>query len=60
MVYGAIYTRGPWAFALCLRTNLPLHKVPELAHIPSFYSKGSKLSLFLLYGQQFPRNRPFF
>ncbi len=33
-------------------------KVPEVAHIPSFYPKGSKL--FLLYGQRFPRYRPIF
>ncbi len=34
--------------------------MPEVAHIPSFYHKGSKLSLFLLYGQRCPRYRPFF
>ena len=33
----------------------PLAKVPEFAHILSFYPKGSKLSLFLLYGQWFQR-----
>ncbi len=32
----------------------------EVAHIPSFYPKGSKLSLFLLYGQWFPRYGPIF
>ncbi len=55
-----IKTRGPWALALCLRTNLLLAKVPEVAHIPSFYPRGVKLSLFLLYEQQFPRYGPFF
>ena len=30
-------------------------KVPEVAHIHSFYSRGSKLSFFLLYGQRFLR-----
>ena len=34
--------------------------VPEVAHILSFYPKGSKLSLFLLYGQWFPRYGPIF
>ncbi len=33
----------------------PLAKVPEVAHIPSFSPKGLKLTLFFLYGQQFPR-----
>ncbi len=32
----------------------PLAKVPEVAHILS-YTRGSKLSLFSLYGQRFPR-----
>ena len=32
-----------------------LAKVPEVAHILSFYHKGSQLSLFLLYGQRFSR-----
>ena len=31
----------------------PLAKVPEVAHIPSFYPKASKLSLFFLYGYGF-------
>ncbi len=34
----------------------PLAKyIPEVAHILSFYLRGSKLSLFLLYGQRFLR-----
>ncbi len=33
----------------------PLAKVPQVADIVSFYPKGSKLSLFSLYGQRFPR-----
>ncbi len=35
----------------------PLAKVP---HILSLYSRESKLSLFWLYGQRFPRYRPIF
>ena len=35
-------------------------KVPEVAHIPSFYPRGSKLSLLLLYWQQFLRCGPKF
>ncbi len=35
-------------------------KVQEVAHIPSFYPRGAKLSLFLLYAQQFPRYGPIF
>ena len=75
-------TRGPWALVLCLRTNLAICQVSEVAHIlhfylrglnwaetwqvakvpefaqtciASFYPRGLKLSLFLLYGQRFPR-----
>ncbi len=35
-------------------------KVPEVAHIHSFYPRGAKLSLFLLYGQRFVRYGPIF
>ncbi len=35
-----------------------LIKVPEVAYGPSFYPRGSKLSLFSLYGQRFPRYGP--
>ncbi len=38
----------------------PLAKVPEVAHIPSSYPKGMKLSLFSLYWQRFPRYGPIF
>ncbi len=38
----------------------PLAKVPEVAHILSFYPRGSKLSRFLLYRQQFLRYGPIF
>ncbi len=38
----------------------PLAKVPEVAHVLSFHRRGSKLSLFLLYGQWFPRYGPIF
>ncbi len=37
-----------------------LAKVPEVAYILSFYHRGSKLSLLLLYGQWFPRYGPIF
>ena len=37
-----------------------LAKVPEDAHILSFYPRESKLSLFLLYGQRFSRYGPIF
>ncbi len=40
----AIFGHETWSLA----------KVPEVACIVSFYPKGSKLRLFLLYGQQFP------
>ncbi len=35
-------------------------KVPEVAHMLSFYPRGAKLSLFLLYGQRFLRYGPIF
>ena len=38
----------------------PLAKVPEVAHIPSVYLRGSKLSLFPHYEQLFPRYEPTF
>ncbi len=38
----------------------PLAKFPEVAHTHSFYPKGSKLSLFSVYGQRFPRYGPIF
>ena len=38
----------------------PLAKVPEVAHLLSFHPMGSKLSLFLLYGQRFLRYGPIF
>ena len=40
----------------------PMAKVPEVAHIltRSFYHRGSKLSLFSHYGQQFARYKPIF
>ncbi len=37
-----------------------LGKVPEVAHILSFYTTGSKLRYFLLYGQRFQRYGPLF
>ena len=36
----------------------PLATDPDVAHIAPFYPKGSKLRLFSLYGQQFPRYEP--
>ncbi len=42
--------------------NLAISKCSEVGHILvlSFYLSRSKLSLFLLYGQRFPRYWPFF
>ncbi len=40
--------------------NLAFGKVPDVAYILSFYPNGSKLSLFSLYGQRFPRYGPIF
>ncbi len=37
-----------------------LPKVPDVAHIFPFYPRVLKLSLFSLYGQQFPRYGPIF
>ncbi len=37
-----------------------LTKDPEVAHILSFYHRGSKMSLFSLYGERFPRYGPIF
>ncbi len=51
----AIFSKLPY-----LGMKLGIAKVPEVAHIPSFYPRGSKLSLFLLYGQRFPRYGPIF
>ncbi len=55
-------TRGPWALTLCLRTNMAIGQVQKL-HIHEHSLSipgGSKLSLFLLYGQRFPRYGPIF
>ena len=38
----------------------PLANPPDVAHVPSFYPRGLKLSLFSLYMQRFPRDRPIF
>ncbi len=40
--------------------NLASGQIPEVAHIPSFYPRELKLTLFLLYGQRFPRYGPIF
>ena len=40
--------------------NWSLTKLPEVAYKLSFHQRGSKLSLFSLYEQQFPRYRPIF
>ncbi len=59
-IYKLQKTRGPWALTLCLRTaTWPLGKVPEVAHMPPFPT-GSKLSLFSLYRQWFPKYGPDF
>ena len=51
-----------WFFKIAIfeHETWPLAKVPEVAHILPFYPRGSKLSLFSLYRQQFPRYRPIF
>ncbi len=40
--------------------NLAIAKVPEVAHIPTFYLKGAKSSLFSLYRLRFLRYGPIF
>ncbi len=47
---------GPWAWMLCLRTNLRGHWARfHKLYIHSLSTPGAKLSLFSLYGQRFPR-----
>ena len=55
------YIRGPWALSSCLRTHLAIDQSSRsTTYILSFYPRGSKLTLFLLYGQQFPRYEAIF
>ncbi len=52
----AFFRYGPiFKIAIFGHETWQVAKVPEVAHTPSFYLRESKLSLFLLYGQQFPR-----
>ena len=52
---------GPtFKIAIFGRDTWPLPKVPEVAHLLSFYPSGSKLSLFYLYWQRFLRDGPIF
>ncbi len=57
----------PWQFLRCRQIFKiaifgheiwSLKKNPKAAHTLSFYPKGSKLSLFSLYGQRFPKYGP--
>ena len=52
--------RSIFKLATFWHESWPVVKVPEVAHILSFYPMGSKLSLFSLYGQWFPRYGPIF
>ena len=54
---GKFKTRGPWALMLCLRTNLAIGKRSSSCTYTVFYPRVSTLSLFSLYGQQFPKYR---
>ena len=54
-IYGLIFK-----MALFGHETWPLAKVPEVAHLLSFYPRQLKLSLFLLYGQRFPSYGPIF
>ena len=56
-LYGHQFPRhGPiFKIAIFEHETWPLPKVPEVAHILSFYPRGSNLSSFLLYGQRFSR-----
>ncbi len=48
-----VFRYGPiFKLAICGHETWSLANVPEVAHILPFYSTGSKLSLFLLYGQR--------
>ncbi len=64
MLSGQIGPRARyWPFfkiAIFEHETWPLAKVLEVAHILCLYSRGSKLSLFSLYRQRFPRDWPFF
>ncbi len=53
--YGLIFK-----IAIFVHETWQVAEVPEVAHIPPFYRRGSKLRLFLLYGQRFPRYGPIF
>ncbi len=43
-----------------MKPRFCLKRFTEVEYGPSFYPKGSKLSLFSLYGQRFPRYGPLF
>ncbi len=52
------YTRDPWAWMFCLRTHLAIEQVPGRYCTYTFSTPGgSKLNLFSLYRQWFPRCR---
>ncbi len=56
MLYEQRFPRYGQIFKIAIfgHETWPLAKVPEVAHIPSYYAMGSKFSLFSLYGQRFP------
>ncbi len=47
--------KRPMGLDALLVNQLAIGESLEVAHIPSFYPRGIKLNLFLLYGQRFPR-----
>ncbi len=60
LLYGQRFLRyGPFfRIAIFVHETWQMAKVPEVAHVSSFYPKGLKLRLFFLYGQRFPRYGP--
>ncbi len=56
-LYAQRFPRNRLIFKIAIfgHETWPLATVPEVAHIFSFYPRGSKLSSFSVYGQQFPR-----
>ncbi len=47
--------KRPMGLDALLVNQLAIGESPEVAHMPSFYPRGIKLNLFLLYGQRFLR-----
>ena len=61
-LYGQPFLRHKPIFKIAIlgHETWPLAKVPEVAHIPSFYPRRADLSLSSLYGQLFLRYGPIF